>query len=194
MNGTEAVRFLWRRAAHGVALLAGAALLAGVRRLALAWHPTLLGASLIEEGLKGLLFLLLALALRVGGGKLGSVAAPEFLPFVCVVGFGVAENLLYFLEAPTTSIYERLLYAYPVHLNTALLYTLAFVSGRPLLAVPAAVAGVAYHFGLNVVSLVAPQPVVLALGAANLLAFACLTGSVHAVRVKRSVTSCWIPI
>jgi hypothetical protein len=193
MNGTDARRFAARHAGYAVAVVLGSLLLFALRWAQAAWRPTLLCSALLEEGLKGCLFLSLALALQIGGGRVGNVESPEFLPLLCVVGFGITENLLYFLHAPTTSIYERLVYAYPVHLNTALLYTLAFMSGRPLPAVLAALTGTAYHFGLNVASLVAPRAAVLGIGAANLLAFAALFLRVHIERIKRSVPSCWIP-
>jgi hypothetical protein len=154
---------------------------------------SLLAASLIEESLKGCLFLALWLATRLARERLLALPSAEFLPLICIVGFALTENILYFLEAPTGSIYRRLLYSYPIHLNTAALYTLAFLAGRPLASALAALAGLSYHFALNVLALVAGGPAVYAVGALNLVALAALFLHIHRMRIERSLDLCWTP-
>ena len=178
-------------ASRAAAFLTGVALFFVVR-----WverGASLLAASLLEEGLKGCLFLALWLAHRLAGPRLRALPAAEFLPLICVVGFALAENILYFLEAPTGSIYQRLLYSYPIHINTAALYTLAYPAGRPLAAALAGLAGLSYHFALNVLALVARAPTVYAVGALNLIALAVLFRYIHRLRIERSLELCWTP-
>ncbi len=178
---------------QAASFLLGIALLFLVRRVEAGSGASLLAASLLEEGLKVLLFLALWLASRFAGERLRALPSSEFLPLVCIVGFALTENILYFLQAPTGAIYQRLLYSYPIHLNTAALYTLAFLAGRPLAAALAALAGLAYHFALNVLALVVSGPLIYAVGALNLAALAVLFLRIHRLRIERSLDPCWTP-
>jgi hypothetical protein len=118
-----------------------------------------------------------------------AVPAADLLPLLGIVGFGVVENILYFLASPTSSIYQRLLIAYPVHLNTGLLYTLALLSGRPI--VGALALGSAYHLGVNALVLSGPAPAVWAAGAVNLSALLLLVAGLRRRRLERSLEACW---
>jgi hypothetical protein len=113
---------------YSAAFLSGLPLLFLLRAVEQSWSGNLLASSFLEEAAKGVLFLALALALGLAKGRFPSAASPELLPLVCIVGFAMTENLLFVLYAPTTAVYQRLLYAYPIHLNTGLLYTIVFVS------------------------------------------------------------------
>jgi hypothetical protein len=199
---------------YSAAFLSGLPLLFLLRAVEQSWSGNLLASSFLEEAAKGVLFLALALALGLAKGRFPSAASPELLPLVCIVGFAMTENLLFVLYAPTTAVYQRLLYAYPIHLNTGLLYTIVFVSagtttgsarppvatvggfsrasrgarlGRIVLPALAALVGVAYHFALNVLALVISGAAVYAVGAANLLVLALLFASLHHLRVERSL-------
>lgn len=187
-------------------LLPGAALLAGggllflarmlERMLERSLGGTLLVPVLLEEGLKGALFLGLFFARRLSRnrpvrGAAAAVPAADLLPLLGIMGFGVAENILYFLATPTSSIYQRLLIAYPVHLNTGLLYTLALLSGRPFVGALAGLLGSAYHLGVNALVLSGPAPAVWAAGAVNLLALLLLIARLRQRRLERSLDACW---
>ena len=133
---------------------------------------------LFEEAVKIILFVGGALALRsrswdkilatheAGGDGRGGAAV--LLPALCIAAFAVTENLLYFLSFPTSSIYGRLLYSYPIHLNTALLYALAFLSGSPFRVGLYFLIGFLYHLGLNQLSLHLQAAAVYAVGVGNL--------------------------
>jgi len=186
----------------GAALLAGGGLLFLARMLErmlermLAGSLGLLVPVLLEEGLKGALFLGLFFARRLSRnrpvrGAAAAVPAADLLPLLGIMGFGVAENILYFLAAPTSSIYQRLLIAYPVHLNTGLLYTLALLSGRPFVGALAGLLGSAYHLGVNALVLSGPAPAVWAAGAVNLLALLLLIARLRQRRLERSLDACW---
>jgi hypothetical protein len=175
----------------GAALLAGCGLLFLARWVERGWSGALLVPVLIEEGLKGALFLALFTARRLDRGRLAGVPAVDLLPLLAVIGFGATENVLFFLASPTGSIYQRLLYAYPVHVNTGLLYTLAYLSGRPVLFPAALLAASAYHLGMNALALSGTAAWIWAAGAGNLPVMLWFILRLRTVRVERSLERCW---
>jgi len=181
-------RLLARSAAS---LLAGIGLCFLARWLEQGWGERLLPPVLLEEGLKAVLFLGLLAARRVGPRRLAGAPAADLLPLLAVTGFALTENLLFFLASPTRSIYQRLLYAYPVHVNTGLLYTLALLSGRPGLLLAALAPASAYHLGLNALALSAPAAWTWTAGAANLPLLGWLILRLRRRRVERSLETCW---
>lgn len=173
------------------ALLAGCGLLFLARRLERGWSGSMLAPVLLEEGLKGALFVALLAARRLGRRRLAGVPAADLLPLLAVMGFGAAENVLYFLAGPTGSIYQRLLYAYPVHVNAGLLYTLVCLSRRPGLLPVALLAASAYHLGLNALAVSGPPGWTWAAGAGNLAIMLLFVLRLRNVRVERSLERCW---
>jgi hypothetical protein len=189
MSATKNNRALRLLAWHGGAFLAGCALMFLARFLEGSWTGGLLPPVLVEEGLKALLFAA-PLAVRRWPPPRG-IPAPDLLPLLAITGFASAENVLFFLASPTSSIYLRLLYAYPVHVNTALLYSLAFLSARPALFAAAVLAGGAYHLALNALASSGREAAVWAVGAANLAAMLLLAVRLRRVRLERSFETCW---
>jgi hypothetical protein len=158
---------------------------------------------LFEEAVKIILFVGGALALRSrswnkipafheAGGD-GGRSAAVLLPVLCIAAFAVTENLLYFLNFPTSSIYRRLLYSYPIHLNTALFYALAFLSGSTLRVGLYFLIGFLYHLGLNHLSLHLQAAAVYAVGVGNFVVLLLLYWRVRMKLAQRSISSCWNP-
>jgi len=144
----------------------------------------ILASVLVEEGLKLALFLLLeAAALREPRGRESLYRYPLY----AITGFATVENLAYLLRAPTSSIYERLLFAFPIHLNTGLCFALAFLPGRPSLYPAFFLLSLAYHFGLNTLALVLAGTPVLAVGAGNLALTFFLFLKLRAMLIERSL-------
>jgi hypothetical protein len=185
--------------AYAAAFLTGLPLLLLIRMIEIGWQTTLLASSLIEEGVKVCLFLALCLLLRLAKGRVPGAKEPELLPFICIIGFAVGENSLYFFYAPTTTVYQRLLYSYPLHLNTGLFYAWIFLTLRSrsqkgrrtlpsiMIACLAACIGTAYHFFLNVATLVISDPAVYLIGGINVLTLILLFLFLHRKRIERSL-------
>lgn len=185
--------------AYAAAFLTGLPLLLLIRMIERGWQTNLLASSLIEEGIKVCLFLALCLLLRLAKGRVPGAKEPELLPFLCIIGFAVGENSLYFFYAPTTTVYQRLLYSYPLHLNTGLFYAWIFLTLRSrsqkgrrtlpsiLIACLAACIGTAYHFFLNVATLVISDPAVYLIGGINVLTLILLFLVLHRKRIERSL-------
>ena len=184
--------------AYAAAFLTGLPLLLLIRLIERGWQTNLLASSLIEEGMKVCLFLALCLLLRLG--RVPGAKEPELLPLLCIIGFAVGENSLYFFYAPTTTIYQRLLYSYTLHLNTGLFYTWIFLilrSGkatgrrsaflRMLIFCLGACVAWAYHFFLNVATLVITDSAVYLIGGINICALILLFRGVHRKRIERSL-------
>ena len=185
--------------AYAAAFLTGLPLLLLIRMIERGWQTTMLASSLIEEGVKVCLFLALCLLLRLAKGRVPGAKEPELLPFLCIIGFAVGENSLYFFYAPTTTVYQRLLYSYPLHLNTGLFYAWIFLTLRSrsqkgrrtlpsiMIACLAACIGTAYHFFLNVATLVISDPAVYLIGGINVLTLILLFLFLHRKRIERSL-------
>jgi hypothetical protein len=185
--------------AYAAAFLTGLPLLLLIRMIERGWQTNLLASGLIEEGVKVCLFLALCLLLRLAKGRVPGAKEPELLPFLCIIGFAVGENSLYFFYAPTTTVYQRLLYSYPLHLNTGLFYAWIFLTLRSrsqkgrrtlpsiLIACLAACIGTAYHFFLNVATLVISDPAVYLIGGINVLTLILLFLFLHRKRIERSL-------
>jgi hypothetical protein len=185
--------------AYAAAFLTGLPLLLLIRMIERGWQTNLLASGLIEEGVKVCLFLALCLLLRLAKGRVPGAKEPELLPFLCIIGFAVGENSLYFFYAPTTTVYQRLLYSYPLHLNTGLFYAWIFLTLRSrsqkgrrtlpsiLIACLAACIGTAYHFFLNVATLVISDPAVYLIGGINVLTLILLFLVLHRKRIERSL-------
>jgi hypothetical protein len=109
---------------------------------------------------------------------------------LCIVVFAATENILYFLSFPTSSIYGRLLYSYPIHLNTALLYALAFSSGKAVQVGVSLGIGILYHLGLNRLSLDLQAAATYAVGVGNLAVLLLLYWRLRMKIVQRSIRSC----
>ena len=185
--------------AYAAAFLTGLPLLLLIRMIERGWQTNLLASGLIEEGVKVCLFLALCLLLRLAKGRVPGAKEPELLPFLCIIGFAVGENSLYFFYAPTTTVYQRLLYSYPLHLNTGLFYAWIFLTLRSrsqkgrrtlpsiMIACLAACIGTAYHFFLNVATLVISDPAVYLIGGINVLTLILLFLFLHRKRIERSL-------
>jgi hypothetical protein len=106
---------------------------------------------------------------------------------LCIAVFGITENVLYFLSFPTSSIYRRLVYSYPIHLNTAFFYAIAFLSGKPLRVTLYLLLGVLYHLGLNLLSLDVPVAGIYAVGVGNIVVLLLLYWRVRLKIVQRSI-------
>ena len=199
MNDTRVDSLTRSLPAYAAAFLTGLPLLLLIRMLEIGWQTTLLASSLIEEGVKVCLFLALCLLLRLAKGRVPGAKEPELLPFLCIIGFAVGENSLYFFYAPTTTVYQRLLYSYPLHLNTGLFYAWIFLTLRSrsqkgrrtlpsiMIACLAACIGTAYHFFLNVATLVISDPAVYLIGGINVLTLILLFLFLHRKRIERSL-------
>ncbi|MBN2552798.1 MAG: hypothetical protein JXB06_08500 [Spirochaetales bacterium] len=180
--------------AHAAALAAAAAVAAGaglfflIRLLEGFVRGSMEVNVLIEEGAKILVFLAALTVSRFAvlrrllqpddsGSASGSEArlpaaltvALSTSAFLCIGSFGIAENILFFLSFPTGSVYGRLLYSFPIHLNTALLYCLGFLSGRILRVGLFLGLGFLYHLGLNRLSLDLPRAAVYPVGIVNVV-------------------------
>jgi hypothetical protein len=186
-----------------IALPLGAVLLFLLHELEGILHAPMAVNAMLEETTKIALFLLTALAARSRfWSSILFPAVPDpgserstrlLVPILCITAFGLAENLLYFFNFPTSSIYQRLLYSYPIHLNTALLYALAFLSGRPLKVAGYFAVGVLYHLSLNYLSLRLPEFAVYLVGGANLLILFLLYWRMRVGIIERSIQTCWNP-
>ena len=199
MNDTRIESLTRSLPAYAAAFLTGFPLLLLIRMIERGWQTTLLASSLIEEGVKVCLFLALCLLLRLAKGRVPGAKEPELLPFLCIIGFAVGENSLYFFYAPTTTIYQRLLYSYPLHLNTGLFYAWIFLTLRSrsqkgrrtlpsiMIACLAACIGTAYHFFLNVATLVISDSAVYLIGGINVLTLILLFLVLHRKRIERSL-------
>jgi hypothetical protein len=199
MNDTRADSPTRSLPAYAAAFLTGLPLLLLIRMIERGWQTTLLASGLIEEGLKVCLFLALGLLLQLTKGRVPGAKEPELLPFLCIIGFAVGENSLYFFYAPTTTVYQRLLYSYPLHLNTGLFYAWIFLTLRSrsqkgrrtlpsiMIACLAACIGTAYHFFLNVATLVISDSAVYLIGGINILALFLLFLVFHRKRIERSL-------
>ena len=135
----------------------------------------LLNALLEESGKLGL-FILFWLASkkfdRFAKKKLLQGSSLFLYPLLSVLGFGLIENTYYFFSFPLSSIYFRLLYSYPIHLNTGLAYTLGFYAKKRFIMVLLFTASVTYHYALNVISLTCGTGLfIYGIGFANLLLF-----------------------
>ena len=185
--------------AYAAAFLTGLPLLLLIRMIERGWQTNLLASSLVEEGAKVCLFLALCLLLRLAKGRVPGAKEPELLPFLCIIGFAVGENSLYFFYAPTTTVYQRLLYSYPLHLNTGLFYAWIFLTLRSrsqkgrrtlpsiMIACLAACIGTAYHFFLNVATLVISDSAVYLIGGINVLTLILLFLIFNRKRIERSL-------
>lgn len=169
---------------------AGAGLFFALRRIEQALPYHLLLAALVEEAAKAFLFAGVAVSRRRSRGER---AEALLRPLFAVAGFGVTENILYFLRYPTSSIYGRLVCSYPIHLNTALLFALFLESGegrlaaRRLLACAAVFAGaVGYHALFNRLLALVPRLAPYTLGPVNLVLFAALHWRQRTLDLQRS--------
>ncbi|MBA7625621.1 hypothetical protein ES703_33053 [subsurface metagenome] len=107
-------------------------------------------------------------------------------PLFSVFGFGIWENIHYFISFPESSIYLRLLYSYPIHLNTGLIYALGFLSGKPALVGLLFIGAVIYHAALNLISLQSAAGIfIYGLGFINLVLFIYLALKLSAELAKR---------
>ncbi len=118
---------------------------------------------------------------------------PLLFPLLCITAFGLTENILYYFSFPTSSIYKRLLYSYPIHLNTALLYALGFLSGKPLRVASSFIICVLYHLALNYLSFRLPEVVIYLFGVVNLFILFLLYRRVLVKIIERSMQACWNP-
>lgn len=181
------------------ALPAGVGLFFLVRLLEGTFQGSMTINVLFEEAAKFALFVLVALAARAGRAAasrkvlLHEKVTLLLFALLCVVVFGITENILYFVSFPTSSIYKRLLYSYPIHLNTALLYALGFLSGRASSFVLYFIICSLYHLGLNHLSLRLPVAGVYAFGIANLVFLLLLYWRVRVKLIERSIQECWNP-
>ena len=137
-------RFEYRSslAAAAISLPAGVGLFFTVRFLESLGSNSMAVNVFLEEASKIALFAVAALAARFkvfagirffqSGEAQDSHGHRLFAPLLCIVVFAITENILYFIRFPTSSIYRRLLYSYPIHVNTALFYALALLSGGAL--------------------------------------------------------------
>jgi hypothetical protein len=114
-------------------------------------------------------------------------------PLLCITAFAVSENVLYFLSFPTSSIYRRLLYSFPIHLNTALLYALGVLSGRVLRLGLYLIIGVLYHLALNHLSIGLSITAVYLVGATNVAILSLLYWRLRMKIIQRSIRACWNP-
>ncbi len=146
----------------------------------------------IEESFKLLLFLLALIGSKLLKDRTAPKMEPLMLPLIGIIGFAIMENVLYFLRFPSSSIYRRLLYAYPIHLNTGLLYTLGFVSGRWLLIGTFFLLAIAFHAGLNALSLESVGITIYLTGLANIALFFFLTWKLKTVLNVRSLKNAGI--
>jgi len=180
--------------AAAVALPVGVALFFMVRFLESLGSGSMAVNVLLEEASKIAVFAAVALAARsriLRGNDSRGIRL--LIPLLCIFVFAIAENVLYFLRFPTSSIYRRLLYSYPIHINTALLYALAFLSGGALRTALYFLLGVAYHLGLNHLSANLQVFLGYMVGVGNLCILFLLYWRVRIKIVQRSAGSCWNP-
>ncbi len=115
-----------------------------------------------EEALKlGMAWAAAALARRLGdpGKGLAAVAG--------ATGFAAAENLAYLRAFPDASVFLRLGWALPLHVNGTALFALALASRRPGAAAAAAlIAAAAFHAAFNAAAAANPAPLAVAGGIA----------------------------
>jgi len=183
------------------ALPAGVGLFFLVRLLEGTFQWSMTINVLFEEALKLALFVLASFASPTVRAGCAAASGKTFLEegtlllfaLLCVAVFGITENILYFVSFPTSSIYKRLLYTYPIHLNTALLYALGFLSGRAFSFVLYFIICGLYHLGLNHLSFRLPEAAVYAVGIVNLVFLFLLYWRVRVKLVERSIKECWNP-
>ncbi len=131
---------------------------------------SLLLNAVLEESIKLSLFILLWLFSNKK--KLLKGSSLLLCPLLAVFGFGIIENVYYFFSFPLSSIYLRLLYSYPIHINTGLAYTLGFYAKKRFIPLLLFTVSVAYHYALNVVSLLhGTKPFIYGIALANLFLF-----------------------
>ena len=197
MNGTRGFEYRFSLAAGALSLPLGVALFFLVRLMETLGPGSMAINVLLEEAVKIILFVGLTLAARTRtwkrillveqGDQGGRLNLPLLVPVICIVAFGITENLLYFLSFPTGSIYRRLLYSYPIHINTALLYALAFSSGSALKIGLYFIVGVLYHLGLNHLSLRLPPAAIYLVGLGNLVVLLLLYWKIRLKIAQRSI-------
>jgi hypothetical protein len=186
-----------------LSLPVGVALFFLVRLLEALGPGSMVVNVLLEEATKIILFAIAALAARSKiwnkilvfqeADSHGRLSTSLLVPVLCIAAFAITENLLYFLSFPTSSIYRRLLYSYPIHLNTALFYALAFLSGSVLRVGLYFIIGVLYHLGLNYLSLNLQAVAIYMVGVGNLVTLLLLYWWLRMKIVQRSIRSCWNP-
>jgi hypothetical protein len=195
-----------KKLSPAAALPIGIGLFFLVRSLETRMNTSRLVNVLVEEVVKITLFLLLEAARRVLPTVLKNPSTNAVLPrlrhkvpgllsypLLCIISFGITENIAYFLSFPESSIYQRLLYSYPIHLNTGLLYALAFISGKPGVYLLSLLVSCLYHLGLNILSLTLPAVGIYAVGIVNLLLLFFLYWNIHNRSMERSIKECWNP-
>jgi hypothetical protein len=180
-----------------LSLVIGVALFFLIRKLETAGPGSMLVNVLFEEAAKIVLFGTAPFAARTRIWKSLVSAGTEdreaprrtalLASMLCIAVFGITENVLYFLSFPTSSIYRRLLYSYPIHLNTAFFYALAFLSGNPLRVALYLLLGVLYHLGLNRLSLDLPVAWIYLVGVGNIVVLLLLYWRVRLKIVQRSI-------
>jgi len=196
-NGTRGFEYRSSLAAAAFSLPLGVALFFLVRQMETLGPGSMAINVLLEEAIKIILFIGLILAARTRiwkrillvekGNQGGRVNLPLMVPVICIVAFAITENLLYFLSFPTSSIYRRLLYSYPIHINTALLYALAFTLPSALKITLYFIAGVLYHLGLNYLSLRLPPAAIYLVGLGNLVVLLLLYWKIRLKIAQRSI-------
>jgi hypothetical protein len=197
MNTFRALKIAAALPLSVTAIPAGVGLFFLVRLMEGVLRGSMLINVLLEEGIKVVLFIVLVAVRKILSRNDARKDLNEgtllLFPLLCIVSFGITENIIYFLTFPTSSIYQRLLFAYAVHLNTALLYALAFLSGTVLWFFPFFLAAVLYHLGLNMLSLSLTTGAVYGVSAVNLVILFLLYWLVQIKLVERSILSCWNP-
>ena len=196
MNVFKRLQYRSSLTAAAISLPVGVALFFMVRFLESLGSSSMAVNVLVEEASKIAVFAAVALAARSrifestpllqSSEKNDSHGIRLLIPLLCIVVFAITENVLYFLRFPTSSIYRRLLYAYPIHINTALLYALAFLSGGALRTVLYFLLGVAYHLGLNHLSADLQVFLIYTVGVGNLFILFLLYWRVRMKIVQRS--------
>jgi hypothetical protein len=196
MNVFKRLEYRSSPTAAAISLPVGVALFFMVRFLESLGSSSMAVNVLVEEASKIAVFAAVALAARsrIFESTLLLQSSEEndshgirlLIPLLCIVVFAITENVLYFLRFPTSSIYRRLLYAYPIHINTALLYALAFLSGGALRTALYFLLGVAYHLGLNHLSADLQVFLIYTVGVGNLFILFLLYWRVRMKIVQRS--------
>jgi hypothetical protein len=184
-----------------IAVAVGVAVFFLLRRLEVSLQGSIAVNTVLEETVKLAIFAVAAVVSKSkvrenlpflrGRDNEHALLIPILFPLLCITAFGFTENLLYFASFPTSSIYKRLVYSYPIHLNTALLYALAFLSGKPLRTVSYLLIGAAYHFGLNYLSTRIPDLLIYLIGIGNLIALLHLYWRTRMRILERSMQTCW---
>ena len=123
--------------------------------------------ALLEESMKVILFIFLLAAARIICQR--DVGVVTIYPLLIILGFGIVENIVYFIHFPSGAIFLRLFYSYPIHVNTGLIYTYFFVRKKYMLIVPFLALSILYHYGLNLVSInISSKLILCSIGLVNL--------------------------